>query len=71
MSGKNKRCLKVEAVSITFGFVPETARKRQVSSVNELKQAPKSCVLAKKPVEIMPITDDTGLLQKSALIRIL
>ena len=62
MSGKNKRCLKVEAVSITFGFVPETARKRQVSSVNELKQAPKSCVLAKKPVEIMPITDDTGVL---------
>lgn len=71
MSGKNKRCLKVEAVSITFGFVPETARKRQVSSINELKQVPKSCVLAMKPVEVMPITNGTDVLQKSALIRIL
>ena len=71
MSGKNKRCLKVEAVSITSGFVPETARKRQVSSINELKQVPKSCVLAMKPVEVMPITNGTDVLQKSALIRIL
>ena len=68
MSGKNKRCPKVEAVSITFGFVPETARKRQVSSINELKQVTKSCVLAMKPVEIMPLTNDTDVLQKSALI---
>ena len=41
MSGKSKHCHKVEAVSIIFGFVPETARKRQAYSIRWVKASAK------------------------------
>ena len=45
MSGKSKHCIKMEAVSINFSFVPETARKRWTSSIRWVKaSAKKLCI---------------------------
>ena len=45
MSGKSKHCIKMEAVSINFSFVPETARKRWTSSMRWVKaSAKKLCI---------------------------